>query len=99
MMRKGVAGMTAKPNYVWDRFNGIHIGYTPERIMVEGRGGAVEYVPDSGMCSMSDVGDATEQVCRCSKCGEEYCMSDFQKFPWRFCPMCGARVVEKEEDE
>ena len=23
-------------------------------------------------CSMADVGDATEQVYRCSKCGEEY---------------------------
>lgn len=91
--------MTAKPNCVWDRFNGMHIGYTPERIRVEGRGGAVEYVPDSGVCGMSDVGDATEQVYRCSKCGEEYRMSDFQKFPWRFCHMCGARVAEKEENE
>lgn len=43
-------------------------------------------------CSMSDVGDATEQVCRCSKCGEEYCMSDIKPYPWRFCPMCGAEV-------
>lgn len=41
----------AKPNYVWDWSNcGMHIGYTPERIRVEGRGGAVEYVPDAGTC-------------------------------------------------
>lgn len=91
--------MTAKPYYIWYWLDGMHIGYTPERIRVEKHCGAVEYVPDSGMCSMSDVGDATEQVYRCSKCGEEYCMSDFQKFPWLFCPMCGARVVEKEEDD
>lgn len=49
-LRKGVVGMTAKPNYSWDWHNGMHIGYTPERIRVEGRGGAVEYVPDAGTC-------------------------------------------------
>lgn len=43
-------------------------------------------------CSMSDVGDDTEQIYRCSACGEEYFMSDFPEFPWRFCPMCGAKV-------
>lgn len=41
---------------------------------------------------MSDVGDDTEQIYRCSACGEEYFMSDFPEFPWRFCPMCGAEV-------
>ena len=45
-------------------------------------------------CSMSDVGDDTEQIYRCSVCGEEYFMSDFPEFPWRFCPMCGAEVVD-----
>lgn len=44
-------------------------------------------------CVMNDVGDATEQVYRCSKCGEEYCMSDIKPYPWRFCPMCGAEVI------
>ena len=43
-------------------------------------------------CSMSDVGDDTEQIYRCSACGEEYFMGDFPGFPWRFCPMCGAEV-------
>lgn len=45
-------------------------------------------------CSMSDVGDDTEQIYRCSACGEEYFMSDFPEFPWRFCPMYGAEVVD-----
>lgn len=45
-------------------------------------------------CSMSDVGDDTEQIYRCSACGEEYFMSDFPEFSWRFCPMCGAEVVD-----
>ena len=44
-------------------------------------------------CSMRDVGDKTEQVYRCSECGEEYCMGDFAEFPWRFCPMCGAEAI------
>lgn len=37
--------MTDKSNYSLDWVNGMHIGYTSERIRVEGRGGAVEYVP------------------------------------------------------
>ena len=44
-------------------------------------------------CVMSDVGDDTEQVYRCSKCGEEQCMSDIKPYPWRYCPMCGAEAV------
>ena len=43
-------------------------------------------------CRMRDVGDDTEQVYRCSVCGEEYFMSDVKPYPWRFCPMCGAEV-------
>lgn len=47
---------------------------------------------DRRVCRMRDVGDKFEQVFRCSECGEEYCMGDFQEFPWRFCPNCGAMV-------
>lgn len=48
---------------------------------------------------MRDLGDKFEQVYRCSACGEEYCMSDIKPYPWSFCPMCGAMVTEKEEDD
>ena len=37
--------MTGKPNYSLDWVNGMHIGYKPDRIRVDGRGGAVEYGP------------------------------------------------------
>ena len=47
---------------------------------------------DRPTCSMSDVGDDTEQTYRCSVCGEEYFMSDVKPYPWRFCPVCGARL-------
>lgn len=40
-LRKGVVGMTAKPNCVRDRFDGMRIGCTPGHIRAEGRGGAV----------------------------------------------------------
>lgn len=49
---------------------------------------------DRPTCSMSDIGDDTEQIYRCSACGDEYFMSDFTEFPWRFCPNCGADVIE-----
>ena len=45
-------------------------------------------------CIMIDVGDDTEQIYRCSVCGEEYFMSDIKPYPWRFCPNCGAEVVD-----
>lgn len=50
---------------------------------------------DRPTCSMRDLGDKFEQVYRCSVCGEEYCMSDIKPYPWRFCPMCGAEVVDE----
>lgn len=40
--------MKAKPYYTWYWLDGMHIGYTPERIRVEKHCGVVEYVPDSG---------------------------------------------------
>lgn len=48
---------------------------------------------DRPTCSMSDIGDDTEQIYRCSDCGDEYFMSEFTEFPWRFCPNCGAEVI------
>lgn len=85
---------TAKPNYSWDWIGGMHIGYTPERIRIEGRGGAVEYTPDSGTCRMVectiDHGSRSWGM-RCTACGKEF---EHMKpgFGWRFCPMCGAEV-------
>lgn len=89
-----------KPNYAWDWVNGMHIGYTPERIRVEGRGGAVEYVPDAGTCQ--NVHDGREF--ECSKCGcnvevvgedggklSKVCSTAYKP---RYCPYCGAKVVE-----
>lgn len=48
---------------------------------------------DRKTCSMSDIGDDTEQIYRCSVCGAKYCMSDVKPYPWLFCPSCGAMVV------
>ena len=75
-----------KPNYSWDWVNGMHIGYTPERIRVEGRGGAVEYVPEQECEFVPDefveffdekdrlvrIGKPSEdcQYFVCTKCGE-----------------------------
>ena len=48
---------------------------------------------DRKTCSMSDIGDDTEQIYRCSVCGAKYFMSDVKPYPWLFCPSCGAMVV------
>lgn len=83
-----------KPNYSWDWVNGMHIGYTPERIRVEGRGGAVEYVPDTGTCrNVSEDQDKFE----CSECGFEMPIWDGDGCWMAFyhCPYCGCEVVDK----
>lgn len=43
--------MKVKPYYTWYWLDGMHIGYTPERIRVEGRGGAVGFI---GLCWLID---------------------------------------------
>ena len=83
-----------KPNYSWDWVNGMHIGYTPERIRVEGRGGAVEYVPDTGTCrNVSEDQDKLE----CSECGFEMPTWDGDGgwMAFCYCPYCGCEVVDK----
>ena len=83
-----------KPNYSWDWVNGMHIGYTPERIRVEGRGGAVEYVPDAGRCRNLATKPADELLC--SRCGEHVdiaYMESADDYHARYCPNCGAEVL------
>lgn len=74
---------------------GDMVGAVPGENIVE----RIADLIDRPTCRMSDIGDDTEQVYRCSACGEEYCMSDIKPYPWRFCPNCGAVVVEKGEDD
>lgn len=85
-----------KPNYSWDWVNGMHIGYTPERIRVEGCGGAVEYVPDAGTCRNLATKPADELLC--SRCGEHVdiaYMESADDYHASYCPNCGAKVVDK----
>lgn len=85
-----------KPNYAWDWVNGMHIGYTPERIRVEGRGGAVEYVPDAGTCRNLAIKPADELLC--SRCGEHVdiaYMESADDYRASYCPNCGAKVVDE----
>lgn len=82
--------------YTWDWVNGMHIGYTPERIRVEGRGGAVEYVPDAGTCRNLATKPADELLC--SRCGEHVdiaYMESADDYHARYCPNCGAEVVDE----
>ena len=83
-----------KPNYSWDWVNGMHIGYTSERIRIEGRGGAVEYVPDAGTCQNLATKPADELLC--SRCGEHVdiaYMESADDYHASYCPRCGAKVM------
>lgn len=81
--------------YTWDWANDMHIGYTPERIRVEGRGGAAEYVPDRGTCSLTETGHEYEVSYRCSAC-KQVVWIDFRGNPKpNYCPNCGAEVVDE----
>lgn len=39
----------------------------------------------------------TEQAVRCSNCGGMISESDFDKWVWNFCPVCGAKMTGEEE--
>ena len=45
---------------------------------------------DRPTCEMRAEGEGF----RCSACGEFHDMSGFDKFPWPYCPNCGAEVVD-----
>lgn len=44
---------------------------------------------DRPTCEMRAEGEGF----RCSACGEFHDMSGFDRFPWAYCPNCGAEVV------
>lgn len=49
---------------------------------------------DRPTCVMNDIGDEFEQEFQCSNCQSTFEMGDFERFPYRYCPNCGAEVVE-----
>lgn len=58
---------------------------------------AIEATLGRGECRNADIG--TEGYFKCSKCGTS-CSVDWECSGWdvpRFCPNCGARVVEVDE--
>ena len=47
---------------------------------------------DRPTCEMRAEGEGF----RCSACGEFHDMSWFDRFPWAYCPNCGAEVVDDD---
>lgn len=45
---------------------------------------------DRPTCEMTCEGEGF----RCSACGKFHDMSGFDRFPWAYCPNCGAEVVD-----
>lgn len=60
------------------------------------------------MCDLNQEqkrGEWIEDACRikCSVCGTDFndevtCCSDCYRWPWNYCPNCGARMMEVSED-
>lgn len=51
---------------------------------------------DIPTCVMTDVGDDFENSFQCSNCMSEFDMSDFDRYPYKRCPECGAVVLNED---
>lgn len=50
---------------------------------------------DVPTCVMADVGGDFENSFQCSNCKNEFDMPDFDRYPYKRCPECGAVVVDE----
>ena len=58
----------------------------------EGVANSLADLIDRPTCEMRAEGEGF----RCSACGEFHDMSGFDRFPWAYCPNCGAEVVDDD---
>lgn len=93
------------PIYEWDWIGNKRVGISSDRVRVESRNGAVEYVPErtcwlDGWDADDEMEQAQESVdstpedtraYRCSECDVIFRADRYGK-P-RYCPECGARII------
>ena len=51
---------------------------------------------DIPTCVMTDVGGDFENSFQCSNCMSEFDMPDYDRYPYKRCPECGAVVVDED---
>lgn len=51
---------------------------------------------DIPTCVMTDVGGDFENSFQCSNCMNEFDMPDFDRYPYKRCPECGAVVIDED---
>jgi hypothetical protein len=66
---------------------------------------AIEAAPTLSPDDVRGVGEWSEDAMRikCSACGTDFndevtCCSDCYRWPWNYCPNCGARMMEVTSD-
>lgn len=61
----------------------------PEKVYL-----AIADIIDVPTCVMTDVGGDFENSFQCSNCMNEFDMPDFDRYPYKRCPECGAVVID-----
>ena len=51
---------------------------------------------DIPTCVMTDVGGDFENSFQCSNCMNEFDMPDYDRYPYKRCPECGAMVLNED---
>lgn len=85
-----------KPIYTWDWIDGKHVGISEDRVRVESKSGAVEYVRER-TCHFDQTDEIPTisgmiRVWECSNCGRE---CEELNGVYEYCPHCGAKVIEE----
>lgn len=51
---------------------------------------------DIPTCVMTNVGGDFENSFQCSNCMSEFDMPDYDRYPYKRCPECGAMVIDED---
>lgn len=92
-----------KPIYTWDWIDGKHVGISEDRVRVESKSGAVEYVRERTCQPLVSPDGAGWYAIGCSNCGygfadnspdKEYLLriSKRRDIMPRYCSGCGSKV-------
>lgn len=85
------------PIYEWDWIGNKHVGISTDRVRVESRNGAIEYVPERTYEFARSYDIEGVPYGQCSNCGADFDFMAVRAF-MNYCPNCGAKVVDEWQD-